>query len=77
MPIRALEIRTAGLDIRRDVPTAAALVGDQGQVVVVCYLLDEGGVGLDGMQTVGDGEGRATEGREGLGEGGFCGGEVE
>lgn len=77
VPIRTLEIRTASLDIGRDVPTAAALVGDQGQVVVVRYLLNEGGIGLDGMQTVGDREGRATKGGEGSGEGGFCGGEVE
>lgn len=77
MTVCALEVRAASLGVGRDIPTPAALVGYQREVIVVGDLLDEGRVGLDGTKTVGHREGRATERGESLGYGLLCRGEVQ
>lgn len=56
MTICTLEVRTARLDFRRDIPAPASFVGDERKVVMGCNLTDKGRVGLDGTQSVGDGE---------------------
>lgn len=57
MAVCALEVCAASLGVGRDIPTPAALIGNQRQIVVVCNLLHETGIGLHGTEAVGDGEG--------------------
>lgn len=57
MAVCALEVCASSLGIGRDIPTPAALIGDQRQIVLVCNLLHETGIGLHGTEAVGDGEG--------------------
>ena len=47
MSIRALEIGAAGLLFRRNVPTTATLVGNDGKIVVGSHILDEKRVLMD------------------------------
>lgn len=77
MTVRALEVCAAGLDIWRDIPTAAALVGHQWEFVVIRDLLHKMSVGLDGTESVGDRQGRTTEPGESLGNGLFRRGEMK
>jgi len=70
VPVRRLEVRAAGLECRRDVPGAAALVGDERECVGGSDVLDEGGVVEDGIQAVGDGQGGFADVSDGTVEGG-------
>lgn len=56
MAIGTLEVDTGGLPLGRDIPAPAPLVGDQGKTVVMGDLPDESSIGLDGPQSIGDGE---------------------
>lgn len=55
MSIRALEIGASGFEGRRDVPAAAALVGDKREGEERMEVTDEGGVMGDGGEAVGAG----------------------
>lgn len=48
MPIRALEVSAASLTLWVYVPTAASLIGDEGEIESFCNLLDEERVLMDG-----------------------------
>ena len=52
MTIRALEVGTAGLGGRRDIPAAASFVGDERELVYERNARDEFGVMEDGAQAV-------------------------
>lgn len=72
MPIRALKIRTTPLPPRRDIPAPAALIRDERpRSVRLCRLGHELRVAADAVQTVGDREGGASQGRQELGYGGL------
>lgn len=66
--IRALEVCTARLEGRIDVPASAPLVGDHRSAVGVRDTLDERGIGEDGLQAVVDREGVALDISQSLGE---------
>ena len=55
MSIRALEIGASGFEGRRDVPAAAALVGDEREREEGMEVTDEGRVTGDGGEAVGAG----------------------
>lgn len=57
MAVCALEVCAASLGVGGNIPTAAALIGNQRQIIVVCNPLHKVGIGLNGTETVGDGEG--------------------
>ena len=48
MPIGALKVCAADFALRRNIPAAASLVGDQGKLVVIGDLLNEERVMVDG-----------------------------
>jgi len=52
MAIRALEVGTAGLGGRRNVPAAASFVGDERELVDGCNPRDKFGVMENGAQAV-------------------------
>lgn len=60
MAVGALEVGATGLGVGRDIPTTAALIGNQREVVVVGDFVHKVGVGLNGTETIGEREGRAT-----------------
>ena len=68
MPVRALEIRTGNFELRRYVPAAATLICNKRELESVRDLLYEGGVIMYGSEAIGDGEGRAFQRNESLGE---------
>lgn len=70
MAVRAFKVRAACFGGGRDVPAAAALVGEEREGVGGGYGGDECGVVDDGGEAVVQGEGGAAEGGEGAGEGG-------
>ena len=65
MTIRALEIGAGGLEGRRDVPAAAALIGDEREGEEGMEITDEGGVMGDGGEALGAGGCGAVQGGEG------------
>lgn len=60
MTIGAFEIGTASLNSRWDIPTPAALIGNQRQAIMPRHLLHKGRVRLDGLQSVRHRQGRAA-----------------
>jgi hypothetical protein len=55
--VRALEISATGFGVGGNIPTATTFIGHKGELVVVGDVADKGGVGIDGAETVRDGEG--------------------
>ena len=60
--VGALEIRASGLDLRRDVPTAASFIGNQWKTIVISDLADKGCVGVNRPQSVVHGKGGSSQG---------------
>ena len=67
MAICAFKVGTAGLSLRRNVPTTASLVGNKGEIVVGGNALDKERVMMDRMQAIGGTERRSLQGGEGAG----------
>lgn len=61
MPVCALEVSATSLGIRRDVPATATLIRNERQLVVLRHLLHKDSVRLDGLEPIGDGQGRAAQ----------------
>lgn len=55
MAVRALEVDAGSLQVQRDVPAPAALVGDKGRVIRGGDAGDEVAVFADGVEAIGDG----------------------